>query len=106
MVSAVPSTSTRVAPGAILAEAALRQSLVVNDESVSVPEEDLYAVASATKEHEQVAFVRVELPRVPHEPDEPVVPTAKVDRLGGEVDAHTRGQVDHWARIPETTAAT
>lgn len=36
-------------------------SLVGNDESVSVPEENLYAVASATKEHEQVAFVPVDL---------------------------------------------
>jgi hypothetical protein len=84
----------------------LGKPLVIDDESVPVPEEDLDAIASPTEEDEEMTFIGIELPGVSDEADEAIVTAAEVDGLGGEVDANTRGQRNHRARTPETTAAT
>jgi len=84
----------------------LGKPLVIDDESVPVPEEDFHAIASPTEEDEEMTFIGIELPGVSDEADEAIVTAAEVDGLGGEVDANTRGQSNHRARMPETTAAT
>ena len=84
----------------------LGKPLVIDDESVPVPKEDLHAIASPTEEDEEISLVRVEFPGVPDEGDEAIVTAAKVDGIGREVDANTRWQSNHRARMPETTAAT
>jgi hypothetical protein len=54
-------------------ESALRESLVVEHEVVSVPEEDLHPVASPSEKHEDVALIRVQVPRVSDKRYQPIV---------------------------------
>ena len=84
----------------------LGKPLVIDDESVPVPKEDLHAIASPTEEDEEISLVGVEFPGVLDEGDEAIVTAAEVDGVGREVDANARGQSNHRARMPETTAAT
>ncbi len=71
-------------------KSALRESLGVEHEAVLVPEEDLHPVASPSEKHEDVALIRVQVPRVSDKRDQPIMTTSKVNRLGGQVDPNTR----------------
>jgi hypothetical protein len=104
----VASISTRVAPARNRwhPEASLRQSLVVQDEPVPIPHEDLHAIEPPPQEHEQVSIERIQPPGAPHQRHQPIVAAAKVHRLGREVHPHARGQRQHRARSSATRRAT
>src|SRR5450759_3360778 len=88
------------------AETALRQSLVVEDEAVPIPYEDLHPIESAPEKHEEMACEGIEAPRIAHDRDQAIMPATKVDRLRGEVHADARRQGQHRDRSASTNAAT
>ena len=86
-------------------KSALRQSLVVENETVPVPYEDLHAVEPASEKNEEVAVERVQLPLVPHDRHEPVVPSPQVHRRRSEIHTDTRGAVNAAASAPPASVA-
>ena len=72
------------------AKTAALQSLVIDDEAATIPEEDLYPVHAPAEESEQVPRVRIVTELRPHRRAEPVVTTAEVNRRDGEEDSERR----------------
>jgi hypothetical protein len=87
-------------------EPAACEPFVIQDESASVPEQDLDPVAAAADEHEQVSCEWIEREDVSYERAEPIVTAAKIDRLGREEDLHPGGERQHVARTAARSAAT
>lgn len=87
-------------------EAALGQSLVVDDEAVVVPEEYLHAIAPFAEEDEEVTSEGVEVQVVAHESDEAVMAAAKIDGLAGQVDLDAVGKAKQTALSAATREAT
>ena len=86
-------------------EAALLETLVVDDEAAVVPGEDLRAVSAARDEDEEVAGEHVLSPAGAHEGDEPINAVPHVDRLRGEEDLDRAGQEKHgYLRAPTSSA--
>jgi hypothetical protein len=76
--SVVASSSMRSASAGTFwhAEATLREALVIKDEAVAIPNEDLHAIETPTEEDEEVAVEGIEAPRAAHDRDQAVMATA------------------------------
>src|SRR5580693_2619545 len=80
------------------AESPLRQSLIVEDEAIAVPDEDLHAIKTTSQEDKEMSAERVEAPRTANDCDQAVVAATKVHGLGGQVHADARRQRQHRRR--------
>ena len=78
-----------------LAEAALLEALIGEDESAVVPGENFHPVTAAGQKDEQVPDVEVLLPPGAHDGTEPVDALSKVHRLGSEEDSNRWRQQQH-----------
>jgi len=66
------------------------QPLVIENESASIPKQDLAAIATAPQEHEQVSGKEVHFPLTTHDAAQAIVAPAQIDWLNGQVDAYAR----------------
>ena len=71
-------------------ETALLETLVIENETATVPKQDLAAVASTPQKYEQMAGEQVHSPLPAHDATQAIVTTAKVDWLNCEVNPHAR----------------
>ena len=71
-------------------ESAAREPLVIDNETASVPEQDLDAVAAAPDEDEKVTDVRIERELAAHERGQAIVAAAQIGRLGRKVNLGPR----------------
>src|SRR5208282_2662563 len=82
------------------------ESLVIDHESASIPEQDLDPVATAAHEGIKVPGERIHAPLVTHDREEPVVTAAQIDRLSRQVDVDARRKRQHRSRSRVTSSAT
>jgi len=80
--------------------------MIVENESIPIPHQDLDSIDRPPDEDEEMAVEGIEPPRVSDERNEPVVSAPQVDRLGGEIHPHARGERQHRARSSATSSAT
>ena len=88
------------------AEAAAREALVIEDETASIPKQDLDAINTTTDEDEEVSFEWVHLEACAHERDEAVVAAPEIHGLDGEIDLGADGDAEHQLRSAATSDAT
>ena len=82
-----------------------RKTLVIKDEAVPIPHQNLHAIEPPTEKDEEMPRVRIESPLVAHDRDEAIVTASQVDRLGREMHEHARRQRQHRERIFATSSA-
>lgn len=63
----------------------LRQSLVVQDETVAVRHQNVYAIETTSEKNNEMSAERVQTPCTAHDRDEPIVTATQVHRLRGEI---------------------
>lgn len=103
--SAVERDARRAVRNVRHLEAASLKAHVIDNESASREEQDLHAIASPTKKHEERPRVRVRVPSRTNERDEPIVTATEIDGLGCEHDARADAQAQHPRTSSATTAA-
>jgi hypothetical protein len=73
----------------------LGKTLVIQQEAVAIPGEDLHPIKSFPQKDEQVAIERIQAPGAAHDRDEPVVAAAEVNGLRRQVHPDTRSKGQH-----------
>jgi len=80
------------------AESALGQTLIVDDEAASVPEEDLHAIDPPADEYEEVPLERIHAESRSHKRGQAIMSASQIDGLGRQVDTRPRRNAQHPTR--------